>query len=261
MLISIITVTLNDLDNLALTAKSLASQTNKDFQWIIKDGLSVDGTEKYVEEIRTLYDVDYIRKKDISIYDAMNQAIPYAKGKYSIFLNAGDILADENTISKAIGILSKTNSSFAFGSNYDSTIDGDMLFKKARSLDYLKHSLPTSHQAIFYNTTLFETYRYPLEYRICGDYAFTARIFFDGVQDYVTLNFPVCIFKLGGVSQENRKLLLKEGYIIHRTIVKNNRVSASLKYVKRFLTMHAFDHTPKLYGLMWKLFEKWNNAV
>lgn len=262
MNISIITVVLNDLENLKLTYKSLLNQTSKEFEWIIKDGGSKDGTKEYVEVIINMEDfkIDYLQIADKSIYDAMNQAMPYANGEYTLFLNAGDTLYSNNTISQFLNsIKDQPLYDFVYGDNYDVTVNGELIYKKARPISYLEHSLPTSHQAIFYNRKLFNEYQYDLKFRIAADYAFTAQAYFDGNVDYLKLNFPICRFSLGGMSSLKRNILLKEGYIIHRKIVKDNIIIAGLKLIKRYVIFILLDHFPNLYSLIRKFADRNKN--
>ena len=75
-LFSIITVTLNNIDGLKSTEHSLKSQTNSDYEWIIIDGNSTDGTKKYLDTIRS---VIWTSEPDHGLYDAMNKGIEHAK--------------------------------------------------------------------------------------------------------------------------------------------------------------------------------------
>ncbi len=250
MKITIITVTLNDLINLKKTANSVINQNEKDLQWIIKDGLSDDGTDKYVSELqKTIPNIDYIRRKDSSLYDAMNQAIPNAIGDYILFLNSGDMLYSENTIKKVIESIDNDEElDFVYGDNIDEFENGYTIYKKSRKLDYLKHSLPTSHQSIFYNKKNLLHFNYPIKYKICGDYALTASIYFTGNNRYKQLSFPISIFKLGGISQINRKLLRKEAFELHRKIVGDNILQALIKDIRSQIAFTLLDHFCKLYS-------------
>ena len=95
--LSIITVCLNDRIGFDRTAKSIALQSDQDFEWIVVDGNSTDGTadlfEGYSDRINHL-----ISEPDDGIYDAMNKGIVLASGKYCLFLNAGDTLYDLKVI-------------------------------------------------------------------------------------------------------------------------------------------------------------------
>jgi len=263
MIISIITVTLNDLPNLKKTAESLIIQSCKAFQWVIKDGFSNDGTEDYVKSIQVSNElnISYYREKDNSVYDAMNQAVRYITGDYVLFLNAGDIFHSKHIIDLTMESMKNSPSySFFYGDNYDLAPENILIYKKARSISYLKNSLPTSHQAIFYKTSLFEKYKYPLNYKICADYALTAQMYYDGNKTFHYLDFPICIFSLGGLSQINRKQLLKEGFLVHRNIVKDSLFLSGFKYVKRFFTFFILDKHPRLYTKVRKFFDMYRKS-
>lgn len=254
MIISIITVTLNDIENLKRTFHSLKEQTCKDFEWIIKDGISNDDTEKfYHTEIKISgLKVHFIAEKDKSIYDGMNESLKYATGTYSLFLNSGDTLATSDTIN-TINKLTENyidEFSFIYGDNIDITTEGVKIYKKARDLSYLRNSLPTSHQAIFYRTCVLEKFKYSLNYMIASDYALTAQIYYKGYNSYLKLEIPICNFYLDGLSKRNRKILLKEGFKIHREIIGDNLFIAYLKLIKRFFTFILLDKFPKCYRFL-----------
>lgn len=88
---SIITVTYNAAHTVGRTVASVASQTCRDYEHIIVDGASVDGTLDRVREACTRPDTLVVRSEpDCGIYDAMNKGIGISRGTYLIFLNAGD---------------------------------------------------------------------------------------------------------------------------------------------------------------------------
>lgn len=92
---SIIVVCLNAGDELIKTVDSVRHQTCTDYEILVKDGGSKDGSlEKLPQEER----IQTVVCKDKSIYDAMNQASTYAKGRYVLYLNCGDYLADETVL-------------------------------------------------------------------------------------------------------------------------------------------------------------------
>lgn len=259
--ISIVTITLNDIANLEKTASSIINQTYKNIEWIIKDGNSSDGTKDYVDKlIKSQNYIIYINKKDSSLYDAMNQAFPLISGTYVLFLNSGDIFFSNDTLEKVVMSLNgKQDFDFVYGDNIDEEANGLKIYKRARTLDYLRHSIPTSHQAIFYNSAVINNYRYSTEFKVCSDYAFTAKIYYDGNSSYLKLPFPICLFSLGGVSQTNRKTLLIEGYQIHLNIVGDSLIKANLKLLKRTLTFLVLDYTPWVYRIARTLNDKYIN--
>lgn len=101
MFLSIITITFNNLKGMKETAESVISQSFKDFEWIVVDGGSSDGTKEYLESISEHIDW-WCSETDKGIYNAMNKGIRTAKGKYCFFLNSGDYLIDCDSLQRAM---------------------------------------------------------------------------------------------------------------------------------------------------------------
>ena len=94
MKLSIITVNLNNKAGLEKTLRSLSAQTFGDFESIVIDGGSTDGSYELTEAYLRI--IGYrISEKDSGIYNAMNKGIRAAKGEYLLFLNSGDYLTDD----------------------------------------------------------------------------------------------------------------------------------------------------------------------
>ena len=95
MTFSIIVVCRNAGEKLQKTIASIREQTETDYEIIVQDGLSTDGS---VEKLRTGADLKLFRERDEGIYDAMNRAVSHAAGQYLFFLNCGDYFADEEVL-------------------------------------------------------------------------------------------------------------------------------------------------------------------
>ena len=92
MKFSIITVVKNDKTNIESTIKSLSSQNFSDYEHIIIDGNSSDGTSEVIKKaIRNQKKIIYIRKKDKNLYQALNRGIKIAKGDFVGILHSGDM--------------------------------------------------------------------------------------------------------------------------------------------------------------------------
>ncbi|MFN5376044.1 MAG: glycosyltransferase, partial [Chitinophagaceae bacterium] len=87
--ITIISVNLNNLSGLKKTVNSVISQDYTNFEYIIIDGGSNDGSAEYIQSISRKLKY-YISEKDYGIYSAMNKGILKSNGDYLIFLNSGD---------------------------------------------------------------------------------------------------------------------------------------------------------------------------
>ncbi|MBQ0049923.1 MAG: glycosyltransferase [Bacteroidales bacterium] len=94
MKISIITICYNNLEGLRLTAESIGHQTVQDFEWIVVDGASTDGTIHFLSTLTRKPDL-LISEPDQGIYDAMNKGMRRASGTYQLYLNSGDYLYND----------------------------------------------------------------------------------------------------------------------------------------------------------------------
>lgn len=113
-MISVVTVCYNSKYELIKTIESLRNQTSKDFEYVIVDGNSNDGT---LEVIKTNSDIisSFISEKDNGIYDAMNKGISIVNGEYILFLNSDDTL-DDNFIEEIYNIITQYKPDFIYSS-------------------------------------------------------------------------------------------------------------------------------------------------
>lgn len=91
MKLSIITINYNDSQGLEKTIVSVINQTFRDFQYIVIDGNSTDGSREVLEKYDKYID-KWISEPDSGIYNAMNKGASFANGEYLLFLNSGDFL-------------------------------------------------------------------------------------------------------------------------------------------------------------------------
>ena len=87
--ISVITATYNAAQHLPRLIDSLRNQTDKNFEWVVADGASSDGTLELLHQV-TGIKVVISSQPDFGIYDALNRAIRNASGEYYIVAGADD---------------------------------------------------------------------------------------------------------------------------------------------------------------------------
>lgn len=170
MKLSIITVNLNNRDGLKRTIDSVVAQTFTDFEWIVIDGGSTDGSKELIEQYAN-YFVYWVSEPDKGIYNAMNKGIAHAKGEWLLFLNSGDCLYENSTLEK---VFSSNHICDIIYGNAIVQIDGKDIFRKypeQLSLSYLiKH--PINHQASFYKRSLYKNHLFDERYVIISDYIY-----------------------------------------------------------------------------------------
>jgi glycosyltransferase involved in cell wall biosynthesis len=168
--LSIITVNYNQAANLQKTFDSVFCQTFTDYEYIVIDGGSTDGSKALIEQNQDKLTY-WVSEKDKGIYNAMNKGIAQAKGEYCYFLNSGDRLYNATTLAD---LFSKNIT--------EEVVCGKIVFASAErqrtgghpqkiTFSFLFHSY-FCHQAVFFKTSLFNrTGVYDESFKILADWA------------------------------------------------------------------------------------------
>lgn len=235
-LFSLITVTRDNLAGLKATAASIQKQDFQDFEWIVIDGNSTDGTQEYLRNTKA----KWTSGPDDGIYDAMNKGMARAQGNFFLFLNAGDTLAAGDTLSKIAAKIKDKNPGFVYGD----ALEGKNR-KPARPHTTREWGMFTHHQAMIYarehETGLF----FDTNYQIAADYDFTLRFLDKGVKT-LYCGFPVCAFAPGGISQKKALQGRIEQFVIRQRLgfssVKNIMIFIyqTLSWIFRRIAPGAF---------------------
>ena len=112
-LFSIITPVLNNKEGIIKTIDSLKIQEFKDFEHIIVDGGSTDGTLEIIKNEKKI--TKWISEKDKGIYDAINKGLEISKGKYINTINSGDYYYSSKSLNFIKKYFEKNDVSFVFG--------------------------------------------------------------------------------------------------------------------------------------------------
>jgi len=234
--ISIITVCLNEVEGVRQTCDSICQQDYRDFEWIVIDGQSTDGTLDVLNEYRS-HMARLVSEPDGGIYEAMNKGIGLATGEYLLFLNAGDYLAADNVLSLAAaaperdilyGDLEMEDNGHSQVIQYPDHLTRGYL---------LKRMMP--HQASFIKKSLFERYGlYDTSFRIAGDYElFTRFLHRHGASSY-HIPHVLSVFRIGGISntKAQRAKRKRENHLVRRIYFPKYRFS--LRGLKAEIRLH-----------------------
>jgi len=97
MKLSIITINYNNLEGLRRTFESVICQTWTDYEWLVIDGGSTDGSKEFIEANQKAFSY-WCSEPDKGVYNAMNKGIAKAKGEFLNFMNSGDSFYDADTL-------------------------------------------------------------------------------------------------------------------------------------------------------------------
>lgn len=241
-LISIITVTYNAADVLEPTLKSVAQQSFANFEHIIVDGQSSDGTlelvTRYADEKTQVHS-----KPDSGIYHGMNRGLKYASGDYVLFLNAGDRFATPSTLA-AYAEAAKDAPDIIYGDTVIVNDKGEVL--RPRHLQapgiltfksYLKGML-ICHQAFMVRRAIAP--QYDRAYRLSADYDWCLTCIANSrVTRRKNLKAVTIHFLEGGMSQKKKLRSLKERFMImERHFGFFPTLKAHLSFIPRALKRH-----------------------
>lgn len=190
MKLSIITINYNNRDGLQQTIDSVVNQTFKDYEWIVVDGGSTDGSRELIEQNSEHFEW-WVSEPDKGIYNAMNKGIAHANGEWFLFLNSGDWLFSNDVIEKVFS--KEYQSDVLYGNVMYHWPDkrGMELEQKPDSVSlYFFYSDTLCHQATFYRKSIFDTHSYNENYRICSDWELYIKLLIEG---YQFQHIPFCI--------------------------------------------------------------------
>jgi len=233
-LFSIITICRNNLHELEKTYYSVKTQMCNNFEWIVIDGNSNDGTKEWLEKNSI---AKWVSEPDKGIYDAMNKGIDNASGEYLIFMNSGDEFANKQVLEDSKNkIKEKGRPHFVFGDSLDIDENGTVHYRKAKHFSKNWIGMITQHQAMFFYKPALGSQKYSLTYPLAGDYDFISKVLKKtNENDLLYLEFPVCKFDMGGINEIHRFKALKEDYRIRKEIMEvsfiKNQILLGLHYI------------------------------
>ena len=205
MKFSVITINYNHKEGLIRTIKSVLYQTCTDYEFIIIDGGSTDGSVEIIKE----YDKDityWVSEKDNGVYHAMNKGIAAAKGDYCIFMNSGDCFHSSNALNSVASyhedIICGQVSTFPSG-HHKPTIT---------LVDLLRISLP--HQAMFIKRDLLVKHPYDEKYKILSDWKFCLENLIIDNCSFRNIEVVIADYESGGISTNSNGLLPKERELV-----------------------------------------------
>lgn len=219
---SIVVVCLNPGDKLLPTVESVLGQQYGNYEIIIKDGGSTDGS---MERLPADSRIRFFTGKDTGIYDAMNQALPEMTGQYVMFLNCGDLLHDAQVLSHMAQTIthkkdadmqqpggSRKEKLHIFYGNQYNALTNSVVYSAPEVNDFTCYRNVPCHQVCFYDVRLFDQRGYDLKYRVRADYEHFLYCIYDRKAEAVYTEVLVADYEGGGFSEtkENRRISAME---------------------------------------------------
>lgn len=226
--LSVITVTFNCRELLPRTLESVLAQAFSSIEHIIVDGASTDGTVELIRENEAHLGA-WISEPDKGIYDAMNKGLRMARGKYVLFLNAGDTFYSEGTLLEVFSAPAAGEASIVSGeansgsadiyygqtklTDLEGRITGDRRLRAPEQLSWrsFRHGMLVCHQSFIVRRAIAP--EYDLSWRICADIDWCIRCMKAAEKIENTHSYIACFLE-GGISRQQEKKAWKERFAI-----------------------------------------------
>lgn len=209
MKLSIITINFNDKTGLEKTINSIINQTWANFEFIVIDGASTDGSKEILEKYQNQISY-WISEPDKGVYNAMNKGIRIAKGEYLIFMNSGDSFVHP-TILEKISTQLEASADIIYGDAIfiANNIETIINFPKKLTFSFFyENSL--CHQSTFLHKRLFLDNQYNEHFKIVSDWEFNIKNICLYGKSYKHIDEVICYYDLNGISSTQKTLDLEE---------------------------------------------------
>ena len=202
MKLSIITVNLNNLEGLKKTYESVVCQTFTDYEWLVIDGGSTDGSREFIEQHQDKF-AYWCSEPDKGIYNAMNKGIIQAKGEYLNFMNSGDCFACAETLEQVFDEERTEDILYGYvmiGNSNRKIFLPETMKEKLYWYDFYIFALP--HQGTFIRRKRFEDIGlYDENYKVVSDTKWFVEAILHHKVTYRFVPHRIAIFEEGGISQ------------------------------------------------------------
>lgn len=271
MQLTIITINRNNREGLVKTLASVLSQRRDDFEYVLIDGGSTDGSVETIQEFAEHFGnrLKWVSEPDKGIYNAMNKGIGMATGDYLQFLNSGDCLVSDDVTEKMFEALDKNgNPSILYGNMLKDMPDGQVFRDKSfagRDITFLGFFNGTlNHSPAYIRKDLFDKFGlYDESLKIVSDWKWYLQVIVLGGEKPVYTDIDVSLFDMNGISETNKDLDRKERTLVLEQLVPPAILADYERWAFPIEQMNRLQRHPWAYKLVWFLerclfkIEKW----
>jgi glycosyltransferase involved in cell wall biosynthesis len=232
--VSVITVCYNAESVIKMTIDSVLAQSSLNFEYIIIDGASTDGTYDIVEKYQqSFYDrgirFTHISERDGGIYPAMNKAIQLCQGEWVIFMNAGDYFASASVLNDVFSSVIPEDTSVIYGKVVKFS-DTESVVEAPHPITTITRSMPFCHQAAFVLHGDIKSKGFDTQFKIAADYDMFLGLYLAG-KVFFYVDIVIAYFSLDGVSSKDNLRLYDDFLAVkhNKKIVDKNGFFAKSK--------------------------------
>lgn len=258
MLLSIVTINRNNAIGLEKTMRSVAAQTCKEFEYIVVDGASTDGSVEMVKNLEPEFKhLKWVSETDSGIYNAMNKGLRMTSGDYIQILNSGDSLAAPDVMERMLSALEKADKpSMLYGNMVKCFPDGRQWVDKSfegREITMLDMYTGTlNHDPTYIRRDMFEKYGYYDESLIIvSDWKWYLQAVVLGGEKPRYVDIDVTLFDMSGISETNKDLDRTERKQVLEQLLPEAVLADYERYAFPMEQIKRLQRYPWAYKLVW----------
>ena len=258
MRLSIIMINWNNATGLEKTMQSVATQSFKEFEYIVVDGASTDGSIEVVKLYESKFaHLEWVSEPDSGIYNAMNKGIRMASGDYIQILNSGDCLAKEDVIERMLSALENAGApSILYGNMVKCFPEGYRIVDKSFAgqeitmLGMYKGTL--NHDPAYIRRDLFDKYGfYDESLKIVSDWKWYLQAIILGDEKPKYVDLDVTLFDMTGISETNKELDKEERKKVLEQLFPKTILADYEQYDFPIEQINRLQRHPWSYKMMW----------
>ena len=261
MTLTIITINRNNAAGLEKTMQSVLSQTCTDYEYVVVDGASTDGSVDVIKRLAPAFGdrLKWVSEPDKGIYNAMNKGIGMATGEYIEILNSGDSLAEKDVVEKMYSAVEKEgHPSILYGNMLKDFPDGHVHRDKGfagEEITLLSLYIGTlNHSPAYIRRSLFDKYGlYDESLKIDSDWKWYLQAIVFGEEKPVYTDIDVTLFDMTGISETNKELTKAEREQTLRELVRPTVLADYDAWVPSIRMMKRIKRHPWAYKIVWFL--------
>lgn len=258
--ISLITINRNNAKGLEKTMMSVATQTFKEFEYIVIDGASTDESVEIIKRYESQFaHLKWVSEPDKGIYNAMNKGIRMATGDYIQILNSADCLASNEVTEQMLAELERQGEpSILYGNmvkcfpNGRKVVDKCFAGQEITMLGMYTGTL--NHDPAYIRRDLFEKYGYYDEsLKIVSDWKWYLQAIILGGAKPHYVDMDVTLFDMTGISEnaESKERIKKERQTVLHELVPEAYLNDYENYSSDIYMMRRIHRYPWAYKLVW----------
>ena len=260
MKLSIITINRNNAAGLEKTLQSVAAQTYKEFEYIIIDGASTDGSVEVIKKYESEFaHLKWVSEPDKGIYNAMNKGIRMASGDYIQILNSADCLAAPDVTERMLAALEeKGQPTILYGNMVKCFPDGRRMVDKCfagQEITMLGMYTGTlNHDPAYIRRDLFEKYGfYDEDMKIVSDWKWYLQAIILGGEKPQYIDVDVTLFDMTGISEnvKSKERIQKERKKVLIELIPSAYLYDYENYANDIYMMRRIHRHPWAYKLVW----------